>query len=370
MRLRIGGGGEGGERLLRIMLVGLALAVVASSASAQPFGGGWVTLVGAPTNGYIRIAHSPALNPTGAFTFEAWVAVSDSLHGGCSSIAGKHWQKAWWVGICGTTLRSYVKGYAPAGLGGTGTFRDAGTIPPNGWTHIAVVFNGTQRLHYINGELAGSWAESGPLTTSTDEVRIGSDVAYNFTPSGALNEVRLWNVARTQDQIRAWINKPITSGQPGLVAVWPLPNLNDIIGGHHGTIVGSGIGALGFPPGGSCTNTPTQLCLQGRFIVTSRWRTNPVPGSPTDGDGKVAVNSPNSGIFWFFSSDNWELMVKAVNACVAPFNRFWIFSAATTNVFYRMEVFDVVAKQNKVYFNYPGPPAPAVTDSDAFATCP
>jgi len=33
-------------------------------------------------------------------------------------------------------------------------------------------------------------------------------------------------------------------------------------------------------------------------------------------------------------------------------------------------VFDVRAGVNKIYFNYPGPPAPAVTDTNAFATCP
>jgi hypothetical protein len=35
-----------------------------------------------------------------------------------------------------------------------------------------------------------------------------------------------------------------------------------------------------------------------------------------------------------------------------------------------MEVLDVVGRQQKIYFNYPGPPAPAVTDVNAFPTCP
>lgn len=366
MTARIGADRPRGALLLGLLLLGLT--AFAPAAHAQPFGS-WLTFVGDPTNGYVRVPHSTALNPTGAFTFEAWVNLTDSLHGGCSSIAGKNWHKAWWIGICGTTLRSYIKGYAPAGEGGTGTFKDAGTIPAGTWTHIAVVFNGTQRLHYINGELAGSFAEPGPLTTSTDEVRIGNDVLYNHSPAGAIHEVRLWNVARTQEQIRAWINKRITAAQAGLVSVWPLGGLNDIIGGHNGTIVGAGVGGFTFPPGGSCTTTTSQLCLQGRFIITTKWRTTPTPGTPTNGNGSVVVSGPNSGVFWFFSSDNWEVMVKAINAC--PLNtRYWIYSAALTDVYYRMEVFDNQAKTQKIYFNYPGSPAPAVTDSDAFATCP
>ena len=39
-------------------------------------------------------------------------------------------------------------------------------------------------------------------------------------------------------------------------------------------------------------------------------------------------------------------------------------------VFYRMTVYDIHAGAQKIYFNYPGPPAPAVTDVTAFATCP
>jgi hypothetical protein len=46
-----------------------------------------------------------------------------------------------------------------------------------------------------------------------------------------------------------------------------------------------------------------------------------------------------------------------------------VFSAATTNVYYQMNVTDVQSGQRKIYFNYPGPPAPAVTDTDAFP-CP
>ena len=83
----------------------------------------------------------------------------------------------------------------------------------------------------------------------------------------------------------------------------------------------------------------------------------------------VPVANPGSGLFWFFAADNWEVMVKALNGCGLN-SRYWIFSAATTNVFYRMEVFDYHTGPQRIYFNYSGPPAPAVTDINAFATCP
>ena len=119
----------------------------------------------------------------------------------------------------------------------------------------------------------------------------------------------------------------------------------------------------------SGSSTVSALCLSSRFSITAQWRTNPTAGTPVDGDASVVVAGPDSGIFWFFSSSNWEVMVKTLNACGLN-NRYWVFSAATTNVFYRMVVFDVRTGTRKVYFNYPGPPAPAVTDTSAFATCP
>jgi hypothetical protein len=335
---------------------------------AQPFGA-WMHLVGQPTNGYIEIPHHASLNPAGAFTFEAWVAIANNVAGeDCRSIAGKSYTQSWWLGQCNVggqpTLRSY--------LAGGGSLKQGGIIPRNVWTHVAVTYDGVKRRHYINGELAAEFNQTGSLPGSADPMRIGSDTQWNHSPAGNIDEVRLWNVARTIEQIRANLNVRITTAQPGLVAVWALDgNPNDIIGARDGAVGGSGVSALTFPVVFDCgASTATTLCLNDRFQVQAFWRTNPTPGTPTDGQAQVAgCANPGSGLFWFFSSNNWEVMVKAIDGCGLN-NRHWVFSAATTNVFYRLEVFDVRAGAQKIYFNYPGPPAPAVTDTSAFATCP
>lgn len=353
---------------LLVLVLVLALAGLAAPAQAQPFGA-WLTLTGNPTHGYVRVPHAAALNPTGAFTFEAWVSITNSAASeDCRSIAGKNWQQSWWIGLCTVggkpTLRSYLKGSATA--------RNGGQIEPGRWTHVAVVFTGTQRLHYVNGELAASFPETGPLPSSPSEMRIGSDVSWQFTPTGGIDEVRLWNVARTLTQIRQDMDNPITAPQGGLIAVWGFDgSADDVVGPHEGSLQGAGVGFLTFPIAFDCgATTATAHCLLDRFVVTARWRTNPQPGTLTDGQAQVAgCANEGSGLFQFFSPNNWEIMVKALNGCGLN-SHFWIFSAATTNVFYRMEVFDIRAGEQKIYFNYPGPPAPAVTDVNAFPTCP
>ncbi|RPH56584.1 LamG domain-containing protein [bacterium] len=360
--------GAGSGRGLGLWVLAVAMAAaLPGAAGAQPFDS-WLDFAGNPTHGYVRVPHSAALNPTGAFTFEAWVSISNNATGeDCRTIAGKNFLQSFWFGQCNVsgqpTLRSYLKGGASA--------RSGGVIPRNVWTHVAVVFNGTRRLHYINGEVAGDFPETGPLTTSTNEFRIGRDDSWQFTPDGDIDEVRLWNVARTTAQIRSTINRRITGPQPGLVAVWPLNgNGNEIIAGRNGSIMGAGVFPQTFAAVFSCgASTATTLCLQDRFQIRAFWRTSPA-GNPPDGNAMtVPVANPGSGLFWFFSANNWEIMVKALNGCGLN-DRYWIFSAATTNVFYRLEVLDVREAQQKIYFNYPGPPAPAVTDTDAFATCP
>jgi concanavalin A-like lectin/glucanase superfamily protein len=347
------------RRSPRIPLLVLALlGAFAGAAQAQPFGA-WLTLSG-PTHGYVQVPSSGALNPAGAITVEAWVDITDA--DGCSSIVGKNWQQSWWLGVCGTTFRTYLKGGLPSQY-------NAGIIPAGQWTHVAMVYDGTQRLHYINGELVGTHVETGPLPASADPLRIGSDVSWQHTPAGAIDEVRVWNVARTQDQIRSAIN--VTLGAtPGLVARWGLDgNTLDPIGGHNGAVGGSGAFFFTFPVTlAPCSQTATALCLFNRYTVTARFRVG-APGTAEGTAQTVGCANPGSGLFWFFSADNWEVMVKAINGCGLN-NRYWVFSAATTNVFYRLEIFDRHSGVNKVYFNYPGPPAPAVTDVNALATCP
>jgi Concanavalin A-like lectin/glucanases superfamily len=357
-----------GRRIgIPVFVLAVLLLVPAGPAGAQPFGA-FLSLGGNPNTGHAAIPANAALNPTGAFTFEAWVSITNNAAGeDCRTIAGKNYLQAWWIGLCTVsgkpTLRSYLKGGSSS--------KNGGQIEPGRWTHIAVVFNGTQRLHYINGELAATFPETGPLTTSTSEMRIGSDVSWQFPPTGAIDEVRLWNVARTEAELRANFNRAITSPEGGLIAVWGLNgNASDVIGPHDGATTGTSVGFLTFPVALNCgASTATSLCLRDRFSISARWRTDG-PGLLTNAQAQVAgAANAGSGLFQFFSPDNWEIMVKALDGCGLN-NRYWIFSAATTNVFYRLDVLDVRTGTQKIYFNYPGPPAPAVTDTSALAVCP
>jgi hypothetical protein len=231
-------------RFVGFFLLAIALAMLAApAAQAQPFGG-WLELNG--TSGYIEVPANPVLNPTTGFTFEAWVRITDPH--GCSSIAGKNYTQAWWVGVCDTTLRSY--------LHGSSSGEDGGTIPAGVWTHVAVTWNGAFRRHYINGTQVDATADAVAPTTSASAFRIGSDVPWEYTPAGSIDEVNLWNVARTQAQIQADLAGPITGPVQGLLAVWSFNgNGRDGVAVYNGVPVGAvDFGAPG-PPGGAWLTT-------------------------------------------------------------------------------------------------------------------
>jgi predicted esterase len=115
--------------------------------------------------------------------------------------------------------------------------------------------------------------------------------------------------------------------------------------------------------GGLCVPGPTALCLLGgRLRAEVAWH----DFSGGEGAGRVVAGAAGaSGLFWFFSPDNWELMVKAVDGCDLN-GRLWVFSAATTTVAYELTVTDTSTGDAVHYSNRSGQPAPATTDTDAF----
>ncbi|MBZ0100925.1 MAG: hypothetical protein K8I65_02030 [Thermoanaerobaculia bacterium] len=123
------------------------------------------------------------------------------------------------------------------------------------------------------------------------------------------------------------------------------------------------------PEGGplACTNLPQALCLNSsRFRATVNWRTP----QGQSGAGQAIPYTSDSGFFWFFQSTNLEMMIKVLNACVAPWNRYWVFHAATTNVEYTLTVTDTQTGQVRTYFNPLNHAATTILDTQAFATCP
>ena len=108
------------------------------------------------------------------------------------------------------------------------------------------------------------------------------------------------------------------------------------------------------------------MCLQGgRYSIGVTWEDQ----TGKTGVGHAIPSTDDSGLFWFFSPSNMELLIKVLNGCGYN-NRYWVFFVATTDQEFTVTVTDTKTGQSVEYTNPLKNPADAVTDTDAFATCP
>ncbi|MXX76658.1 MAG: PKD domain-containing protein [Holophagales bacterium] len=116
-------------------------------------------------------------------------------------------------------------------------------------------------------------------------------------------------------------------------------------------------------PAGNCVADPRTRCLlDSRYSATVDWW---APDGREDAGRVVHAGTNDSGLFRFFSEENWEVLVKVLDACSLNRN-VWVFAASTTNLGHSIRIRDTVTGEERVYRNEPGQSAPAITDVAAF----
>ena len=117
-----------------------------------------------------------------------------------------------------------------------------------------------------------------------------------------------------------------------------------------------------------CVPNADTMCLNNnRFKVTATFAT---AGAPLFSPAHAVKYNDDSGYFWFFNSNNTEVVVKVLNGCGVN-NRYWVFSSGLTNVEVTLTVTDSANPGVvKTYHNPLNRFYPPIFDTDAFATCP
>lgn len=122
-------------------------------------------------------------------------------------------------------------------VGGTWHHTPVNCIPDyNECYHIAMVYDGAMLSHYINGDLNSQTPVTGNMVQNFFSARVG----YIGSPFGSaaeqfygyINEVRIWNVARSQVQIQAnmFAQLPNPTTQTGLLAYYRFNSLTNLQG--------------------------------------------------------------------------------------------------------------------------------------------
>ncbi|EDN70454.1 VCBS [Beggiatoa sp. PS] len=117
------------------------------------------------------------------------------------------------------------------------------------WNHIAVTLSGTTATMYINGAESGSITNSYiPSDVTRDKAYIGHSNWSNDADANAVfDEMRIWDVARSQAEIQAYMNRTMDGNESGLIAYYNFDEkaassiavLSDIAGNNLGTLNGN-----------------------------------------------------------------------------------------------------------------------------------
>ena len=218
-------------------------------------------------------ASAPVLSDN--FTQEAWV-YSDNITFDFGGGLSYYWRSIMgseqgvnaankWNNDTSPTI-SYIKGTGSTeGISygfGTGfkkiKFHASVTIPVKVWHHIATTFDGTNYILYMDGEVVDNQTVTAGDTPGATPVRyLGTDFI------GKIDEVRMWSVARTQADIKAYMNKTLADNVTGMEAYYPMAvnnNYSMIIdnssNANHASITRAEIGTRFFSDNSSCSNGP------------------------------------------------------------------------------------------------------------------
>lgn len=188
-------------------------------------------------NDYVIIPDHAELDLTNNYTLEAWV-FPESF--------------SWLAGIISKYHTSAANGYllrlnsqSPySGLGFDEKVTSNGVLNTNQWHHIAAVNNNGTRKLYVNGIQKSISGSALNVSSNNDPLKLGSDYNSRFF-DGKIDEVRIWNIAREQDEIISYMDSTLTGLEDGLVAYYDFDEgsgdtLNDLTGnGHNGTVIGA-----------------------------------------------------------------------------------------------------------------------------------
>ena len=161
--------------------------------------------------------------------------------------------------------------------------------------HLAFTYNGTSLDYYVNGCLASSTPHTGNLITNDYLTAIGDQSNCQCESwVGYIDEVRIWNVSRTQAEIQAnMMTLPSPTTQPGLLAYY---NFNGNYLNQQGNAAWNGttIGAPQLQNNAACQNV--DLSFQNNATVTD-------VSCNGGSDGSVTITSSGGHPNYTYSAD-------------------------------------------------------------------
>ena len=222
-------------------IIALCFAAMMLSAHAQKSGPLNAVSCDGVNSNYVSVAANTWFN--GDYTIEGWVYVrsynnwSRLIDFGNGSNSGEVY-----FALSFGTGGQPVMGVLNAG--GENTLLSPISVPTNQWVHLACTLSNTTGTIYINGVAVTNGSLSVPVNVVRTSNFIGRSEFINDAYANAVfDEVRIWNVAKTQSQIQANLHRSLVGNETNLVGYWRFDEgsgttVADAAGlGHPGTLM-------------------------------------------------------------------------------------------------------------------------------------
>jgi uncharacterized protein (TIGR02145 family) len=229
---------------------------------------------------FVNCGHDVSLNITETLTVEAWINPSgwgEFESYGYGRIVDKNAIKLFLVNDGGSyydnhslvfALKNSESSYAIGSVDNS--------ISLNEWQHVAATYNGNGEAYiYINGveqEISGTLPTGALMDHSADVLYIGEAVSQTRAFEGLIDEVRIWNVERSETEIQDYMFSYLAGTETGLAGYWQMNEgqgsvINDLSGNNNIGQLGSTTGNDPGDPFWTPTDWPYML-LDADFSAT------------------------------------------------------------------------------------------------------
>lgn len=158
--------------------------------------------------GEATVTHTTALSVGKAATFEMWVYSTKNLNETRALLELGSGSGGWKIGIINSSTYYVWAGSWPTATG-------TGAVTLNRPQHLAVTYSGTSVRIYVDGSLKATGSASGTVDSKTLKLKP--------PPSGRLDEVRIYNRALTQAEVKEDAETPVVLPQSRVTNGTKLP---------------------------------------------------------------------------------------------------------------------------------------------------
>jgi hypothetical protein len=248
----------------------------------------------------VTVSDDVSLDVSAAVTFEAWiqpVTLSNSKSQDRVVTKGTGLELTISTGDTGCDFGTSGDVQWRATIGGIDDRICGGSLTLDQWHHVAGTYDGATFILYLDGVPVASAARSGSIAVNANDLLIGNFSSLARPFDGGIDEVRIWNVARTAGQIMDNMNVELTGAESGLVAYYSFNEgggqiaADSTVNGNDG-ILGTTAGADANDPAWATSGPPANQPPQ---VDAGLPQTIRLPVNQVDLDGLVTDDGLPSG---------------------------------------------------------------------------